>query len=260
MKTSLLTLFSFILVLSVSAQKKVTDREFDGLKGNVKSVTTDEKVSVSWSNRQDVFYDKNGSLIKRSSIFNQYPISRLIFREAGYLSHRNSKTFFVYSTICEKPLKNTRVQSNLPIEESVAKVPPDNCFHGEFAYDYTNGRVEIERRYAAKDKILYQLTTFKYDIEGRLVEENIKEVLGITKVIHKYDAKGNLVETTQSSKEYDNEGNSVENNKSYKTIHSDYKFDDYGNWIARKSTQYSIEAGKSSVLGVKEISRKITYF
>lgn len=248
MKTTLLIFLILTFFLAVPAQKKATDKEFEGLKGAVKSVLTEymevinprglapDKKRVKSS---EYFFDKGGRLTQIL-----YPDSngKLIFSVIdGFKTFKSSLI-----KIETKPKTTFNVGRSLieerPIEEPENLVPPDERFDFKYTYEFdSQGRVRIERQYENNGR-LFRKKEFKYDDKGRVIEENVNDTVALSKFIYKYDAKGNLIETFQDR---DIKGPGTDSET--RTVYSDYKVDSQGNWTQRKSTSYFEVNGEPKV-------------
>lgn len=210
MKTITTTFFILILCFSVSAQNKMTDREFEGFKGSVKSVSI-ETMPLSDSrlkNKRVVWekwsFDQDG---RKSEEYNPQAKSKVIFTVID--GHKTSKS------IAEKG------------ENS-------ESLNFRFVYEYdSQGRVKTEKRYLNNGKLTSQ-KTLKYRDDGQVKEEIADDPASTIKVSYKYDEKGNLIEKLEEQK---GKGEFGTDSKS-KSVYGEYKVDVQGNWTQRKSTLY----------------------
>jgi hypothetical protein len=237
------------LGLTVPAQKKASDREFEGLKGAVKSVLTEyvtvldssgaapDKKRVKYMEQS---FDKDGRLLQ--ILYPDYNHKVVYSVVDGF------KTF-ISSEIKKEPDKpkiGLRLGAPLvepsPIEEPEKLFPPDERYEQKYVYEYdAQGRVKTEREYLNNGK-LNELRTFKYDDKNRVVEENVNDTVALSKFIYKYDARGNLAETLTDR---DIKGPGTDSKS--RTVYSDYKIDAQGNWTQRKSTWHFEVNGQPKV-------------
>ncbi|MFZ1699260.1 MAG: hypothetical protein WBO10_00335 [Pyrinomonadaceae bacterium] len=211
----LTTLFFIgLFCLSVSAQTKMTDLEFDGYRGNVRTVSI-ETMPISGSgyvqlkNKRVVWekwsYDTYG---RKSEEYNPQARSRVTYR-----------------TIDGVKTSSLKVEKGEPS-------PPLNL---KFAYEYdSHGRVKAERIYLSDDKSP-SLKTFEYDENGRISKNIDNELDSTTSAVYKYDNTGNLIEKIEEQKGKGEFGSDSKR----RTVYSAYKVDVHGNWTERKSTMYS---------------------
>lgn len=259
MKTTLLTFLMLILCAVVPAQTKMTDREFEGLKGEVKSVRTEyanvEKSQGAPPNRErkldgENFYDKKGNLTQTL-----YPGTN---RKLIYTLIDGFKTY-KQSDIEKKPKPSDGVMLIMkgdgePIEEPEKLFPPDERYDTKYVYEYDpKGRIAVERVFGNNGK-LWSKRSFVYDDKGRVIEENLNDTGEITKFTFKYDDKGNLIERLD---ERTIKGR--EKNKDFKMVYSDYKLDSKGNWIERRQTWHLYTQGQPAIVETV-FYRTIVYF
>lgn len=237
MKQTLLIFFVMTLCLVVPAQKKVTDREIEGLKGAAKSVV-EEYLTVQDSNGKagdkkriksaEYFFDKDG---RQTQII--YLKNKLVYSVID-----GFKTFKSYEIIKRETnqgliLSGIPLNEQKPIEEPEKLVPPDERFDYKYTYEYDSlNRIKIERQYGNNGR-LYDKREFKYDGQGRVIEEIKNDRIANTKFIFKYDTKNNLIEQIEERVE-----NSDGRRSKRRFTYNDYKTDAQGNWTQRKQTLY----------------------
>lgn len=245
MKQKFLIIFMLLFCLSVSAQKKPTDREIEGLKGNVKTAFEDYNITkvssgpteinkrVKW---QEYYFDKDGMLTLLV-----YPSHNFKYIYSIIDGFKTFKDIKIKEETADK-MTFTRVldeEEEKPIEEPEKLVEPDERFTMKYTYEYdAQGKITTERHYGNNGE-LWRLTKYKYDEKGRVIEEIKKEKGSTTKYIYKYDEKGNLIE---NSEEYNRTNGYV---SKAKTVYSDYKLDANGNWVARKEIYSSKSSSKT---------------
>lgn len=250
----ILTLFLAVSGCStVSAQKKMTGRELDGLKGLVKSLITEVEplnpngVSLNQPRQKndEYYFDKEGKITEIA--FPELNRKMIFSVIEGFKTYKNTK-------INEEPESNTRVividQSKKPDNT----VSSDKRYNGKFTYEHdAQGRVKIEEHYFSDGK-LFQKTEYKYDDKGRIKEKIADNTSDLTTFTYKYDEKGNLIE---QSKDRNVKKYGVDRNT--KTIYSEYKIDSQGNWTQRTETSY-IKEKRESVIAKSIYYRTITYY
>lgn len=140
MKTILTTIFILTLFVVVYPQKKVTDREFENLKGTVKSVRTDYEEIVNFrgvvSERKRLvewedFFDKDGRLTQSlSPNFNSRRDYNVIegFKTYKYSPTQEKKVYRGFYSIV--------VPEGTPLEEPENLFPPDERYTEKFVYRY----------------------------------------------------------------------------------------------------------------------------
>lgn len=249
----ILTLFFVVSGCStVPAQKKMTDRELEGLKGSVKSVIIEIEnlnpngTSAGQARQKNIeyYFDKEGKVTEM--VFPELNGKWIFSIIDGFKTYKNTK-------INKEPESNAMVVVVNPPKKADNTVSPDERYNGKFIYKYdVQGRVKTEEHYFNDGK-LYQKTEFKYDDKGRLKEKIEDNTSGLTIYTHKYDEKGNLIEQLEDSNV---KKHGVDRDS--KTIYSEYKIDSQGNWTQRTETSYIKEKGESFI--AKSIYyRTITY-
>lgn len=240
--TFVLTFFFAALGCSnAPAQKRMIDRELEGLKGLVKSVITEveylnpkgESLNQPSEKQDEYYFDKEGNVTK--VVFPQLNAQEIFSVVDGFKTYRNEK-------INEEPKSNKRVVVINSEKKPDNTTPPDNRYNVKFTYEYdTQGRIKIEEQYFNDGK-LFQKTEFRYDEKGRLKEQIADNTSDITTYTFKYDEKGNLMEKLEDSKvkKYGSDRN-------IKTLYSDSKIDSKGNWTQRTETSYIKEKGESFI-------------
>ena len=191
MKQMLLIFFVMTFCLVVAGQKKMTDRETEGLKGAVKTVFNDFMVTYVASGPTELnkrikesqdYFDKDGTL------------TQIIYPS------RNSKIIYSiidgFKTFKSSPIKEDNKPKNMgltlgnneeePIEKPEKLSPPDERYTLKYVYEYdANGKIETEKHYGNNGK-LFRLTTYKYDKKGRVSEVTKKETGATGKYTYKY--------------------------------------------------------------------------
>lgn len=231
MRTILAACFVLFLFLSVSAQKKMTDREFDGFKGNVKTVSI-ETMPLS-----------DSRLKNKRVVWEKWSYGT----DGGKTEENNpqGKSKMIFS------IKNgAKTASSITSEGGSSET-----FNYKYLYEYdADGRVKTERIYFNNNKTP-SVKTFKYDARGRIIEKTSDDPSSSIKTLYKYNDKGELVEQSEDQKGKSEFGT---NSKS-RTVYTEYKFDAQGNWIQRKST-LRYESGGEATEYVSMDYQVFTYY
>lgn len=258
MKHLFLAILVLVLFSNLAAQKRLTDREADGLKGSVKSVVYEVRppepdksdAKQEPSNWGESYYDKDGNLTLTSfPAFNYQHTVRII----------DGARTYKFSEIVKKPkyegFYSYPVSPEKPIEEPEKLTPPDERYDTKEVYEYDEaGRIKTMRSIQNNGRLL-SISTYLYDAKGRKIQ--IIEVTrkGKGQTDFKYDEQGNETERHYKSS-WEIKGTVSET----KTVYSDYKFDAQGNWIARREViDYFESATKTFTSDVIEI-RTILYY
>jgi len=225
MKTIFTILIISLLFLSANAQKKLTDREFDGLKGKVKS--------VAWSATD--FETKDGKTIEKKSgvkYEEQYDENGNISMTLNYIIGDKN----IYSIIDgNKTFKSAGIDgfdgsgiSSAKAETDSSKIR-DERYLLMYKYKYDDKKRVTEQTLYSNTGELHSRRIYKYDEKGRITEKESYNTYNSDKI------------TSRSTMKYDNENNLIEENTNMfvnnrntsQKIYSNYKFDSQGNWIER---------------------------
>lgn len=224
MKNAILIIAIFILFANVYAQKKMSDREFANLKGQVKSVL----------NESSELEEVNGKFEPDS----RQKISEDIYDEQGNITQNiyiDGVSADIFSIV-----DGVKTQKSAAVENT-------NVQNTKYRYEYDEkGRIIEERKYDNRD-ILFFKSVYKYNEKGQLNEEIWYAKNKMTgDNFYTYNAQGNLTE------------------KKYQTLDTtyhfkDYKFDAQGNWIQRTQSTVSELDGKQYIQATI-FYRKIQYY
>lgn len=244
---------ALVSTITVFGQQKMSERELDGFKGKVKSVTTVRQVIESKNYRDNTlktlrdrveYYDEDGFPTKTIDYEHNYKDVYAIID--GDLTSK-------YSQLDKTQVRRlTIVGSETETKKEVK--PEDECFDIKFKYEFDGkGRI-VERKTYGNNGDLYRKIVYKYDKKGVLAEElryddgtRLNE-----QYFYKYDSDGNLIEAKQILHRPN------KNNISF-LKYSDYKLDSQGNWIERTVTSLKKSRGKELKVVIKN-SRNIEYF
>jgi len=253
MKNIFIAAVVLFLFAPVFAQTKMTDREFDNLKGKVKSVTIQEAEVVKKRDKEmeeprnimeERYYDKSGNIIKTlDNVTNDLNIYTFI---DGDKTYKKTKTKLPKFT----PPKTT---ISGRVNNSNEAKPTDERYTFKFKYKYdAQGRV-IEEKWYLNTGILWVKSIYEYDDKGRMIKESYydEEKLNSTQT-YKYDDKGIELESIHDLASIEGEYGLTVNS------YNDYQFDVQGNWVKRTETTTYKREGKVTA-SKTAYYRKITY-
>lgn len=240
MKIVAAAFYIFILIFTVSAQKQMTDREFDGFKGNVRSVSIETMPVSGPGNKRVVWeiwsYDQSG---RKLEVNNTQSRTRSVFSNIdGFKTFKSieGKNNYAGPSLSDSNDPNDKTK---PIELPEKLVKPDKRFDRRFAYEYdAQGRVSTEREYLNNNKLV-SLRRFTYDENGLVREESANDPIFITRISYKYAQNGNLIEKLEVKK--GKEHIEWATDSTIRVVYSNYKLDAQGNWTERKTALYSDE-------------------
>jgi hypothetical protein len=249
-----LTIITLIVILfcsfSLLAQPRQTDREFDGLKGSVKTILTERADAkqkgrkLIESNRRNVefvSYDAKGSRLARKAY---HWISGELFESDIYKVIDGDKV-----SVSEEVDSPDKIIAAAPVGTVVKPFDSRYDFKLKNKYD-ANGKV-IEEAWWRSDGDLWLRYTYKTD--GIEREELVFSAGGSMNQRYKFilDGKGNDIEMMA----YDTEKGSIEGKEKYEYL----AFDAKGNWTKRIEFQGDKES--KFVYKPREVKyRTITYF
>ena len=251
MKITFILAIISLLFVNVYSQKKTTDREFNGLQGNVKSVYIEDadleivkgkSITKNRTMQFDELYDESGNMTQ-SSMY--------------YMGDRDIFSFMDGEKISKSADFNSPTASKALIAAPAKKQskPLDTRYDKKYQYEYdTKGRIIEERKYS-NDGTLFLKSTYKYNDAGKPLEQILYSDEKVSEnYYYTYDSKGTLIELKFVPTGIDGDTNII--------IHrfKDYILDVQGNWIQRtQTTIYTDSEGRK-----KEIQsiyyRKIEYY
>ncbi len=241
-----------VLSLSIFAQKKISDRENDGLKNLVKSVSTEiadyefKSGKLKESKRrlkEAVTYDLNGNRLT----WKTYDYLTGTLFESGIYDRIDGETVIKYEEV-ENPNKIVQINS-APDAENLKKFDSRYDYKFKFKHD-TEGNISEESWYQSDGSLWLR---YVYNLKEKQKEELVYDADGTLnqKYVYNLDNKGNVVEMLA----YDTENNKLEGKEIYKYL----EFDAKGNWTKRITSEGD-EDNNFIVKPREVLYRKITYF
>jgi YD repeat-containing protein len=245
---------SATITATAYAQRPQTDRQNHRLKGPVKSVTVETRTLKKQGERyveerrvriDRVTYDAEGNLVEEESYGED---GRLISKAAyRYIGGEKIAEGQILTVVIISPSIAARTGGDAPpARPPVPRPHVMQPYTSKYKYKYdAEGNVKemtVEERGRVRQRVVYD---FKGDRkETRWYEGGHL----INREVDKFDARGNLVETTR----FETETGAVD----YKYSYSAYEFDARGNWVKRLKTWSA--AGEPEERDVEY--RTITYF
>ncbi|MEZ5424305.1 MAG: hypothetical protein R2682_14590 [Pyrinomonadaceae bacterium] len=231
-----------VVVLSqigVQGQAKMSDKDMNGVKGPVRSMreeyqtvrvleTKGKKPDYSRKTFQEVDFDESG----RITTIRYTSGSVLVFDIVD-----GFKAFHSIEKDTEKAkppsVKTMRGQAE-PLDKEEKLTPPDPRYQIRYVYEYDkNGRIKTEKEYGNTGE-LFRTRSFEYDDNGNVSKMREETSGAIEKHKYKYDKNGLLVEDL-SERNIKGPGS----DSTDRSVYSDYKVDDHGNWVERRKTYHS---------------------
>jgi hypothetical protein len=245
----LLTLFIF--ATSGFAQKRFSEREADGLKSNVKVVSTESArlkgESEKWveETRQMesvVTYDNDGNRVKQDL----YDYRGNLFQLSTYLVIDGDRA------VKQEMKRYDYDPPPVALGSKADSKPRDPRFSYKFKYKYDDKGRRTEQAWYSNDGSLWLRYVSVYDEKGNEIEW------------FRYSADGSL--NGRSTATYDSNGNETEktwfraDGSLSEKWEYDYELDAKKNWIKRSSKKWVTRGGKSFFEPYKNTYRQITYF
>lgn len=250
----IIELFVVIAVLCgcTFAQKRMTDAQFEGLKGRVKTVRTFDS-NIETRNGKPVQtprklqfseeYDESGNMTQSAA----YTIGRRrLFKLIDGKKTSKSEDFDVPGRSVFKVIGTLGTNKE--------HAPPDVRFDTRYEYEFDgHGRITEEKRYG-NDGSLHSRWTYRYSPAGLLIEQLTHEGGSITdREVTVFDNAGTVIK--RSFIPTDSRSGESETTHLFR----DYKLDTHGNWIQRtQTTIYFTNGVKKQFDSVSY--REITYF
>jgi hypothetical protein len=245
-------IFVLSFTLSILGQQKMSEKELDGLKGKVKSVTTVRDIieSKNYANntlkklRDKVeLYDENGA--PTESVDNEYNYKYVYTFVDGNLTSK------MFQIVKKETLKLATSDSEIRSKE---KKTEDERYDLKYKYKFDDKKRIIEQNVISNTNELFNRIVYKYNEKGLLVEE-LRYSNGTVlndQYFYKYDANDNLIEMKKVL-------HRPEKNIISIAKYSNYKIDSQGNWIERTETDIGEFRGKELKKVIKYF-RKIEYY
>jgi hypothetical protein len=252
MKTTLTLLLVLFIGLNGIAQKKATDRELDGLEGEVKYLSNEySEKNGAKRTESEYFYDKDGKLTEILYTASNFKYVYSVID--GFKTFKNVKIKKVNEP--ENVLRTAPIEEPKPIEKPEKLTAPDERFDFKYVYEYDSlNRIATERHFLNNNK-LFRLTKYEYDDKERVRIEKVNDSVALTKFEYKYDKDGNLIKKLEDR---DIKGAGFDSKN--RTVYSDYKFDIQKNWTQRKSTRYYVTYGGKPEVMENYHYRTIKYY
>lgn len=243
-------LFAAMLVLTFSqaAQNKMSDREWDFLKGKVQKVVTEHAVLKNQS---------GGWVEEKRQLYNvvTYDAEGMRVRNENYYEGRLTETSDYGFIDGQRVVKVTTV--SLPfnggsaVQPSKGNKPADPRYTYKFVYKYEQDGRRTEEDWYRNNGSLFQRLVTVYDDKSRKVEltHNLADGQISFRDLMAFDDKGNVTEETWLRP------GMAEMRWSYS-----YEFDASGNWIKRTRMKLVKKEGKEFMEPYDIYYRTLTYF
>jgi len=225
-----------------------SDAEDEGLKGGVKTVSTEsEDLSGTWSAQgrkpsSMEYYNEQGNLTKRESYdYKGNPSDITVY---GYLDgERVSLTKSIQREYNPPPMMAASAPG-----EAKPKYDPRYSYKFKFKYDESGRLVEKALYMSSGEPWLRYVSNYKGNQKWKLVYSANGSLN--QKYLYTLDDKGNEIEEVI----YEIKDDSVRSRYSYS-----YAFDAKGNWTKRVSSKWGIKDGKEGYQPYSVYYRTITY-
>ena len=225
-----------ILVLGTTsfAQTRQSDRDFAGLKGNVKSVLierTDAELKagkIVESNRrkhESSIFQADGSLLTRTHFH----------WETGEVFETNTYLRVDGDKVVKNEMGPGAITATITEAPSPGAKPFDSRYDFKFKYKYDESGRIVEEAWWHSNGELWMRYTYQYSPGERLELVYDKDGALNQKYSYKLDAKGNDVEMSS----YDTNSGDIEGKEKYTYV----KFDPQGNWTKRIEYEADNETG-----------------
>jgi hypothetical protein len=255
MKTYLAVLIVIMFfAATTSAQKRMSDRDADGLKGKVQKIVTGSaklsKEAGGWIEAKPqmksvIVYDAEGNRVKSEN----YDYMGNLFQINEYSFVDGDK---VVKTETIRHEYDPPAIMTVPAPKKENAKPADPGYTYKFKYKYDAKGNRTEEAWYHNDGSLWLRYVSVYDARGNEVEwfRYTREGKMNGRSVSSYDAGGNEIEKTWFRPD-----GSLSEKWNYT-----YEFDSQGNWIKRKSMKWTAKDGKSNFEPYDVTSRTITYF
>ncbi len=255
----------------VCAQQRQTDRDFQGLKGPVKSVSVEKAMLKEQAGRQveepqrlmdeGATYDAEGNLVNDESYDEDGTLFvKKVYSQSGAV--RVVDTYARYPTIHLPPNPSTGAPAltiGPPRQPKGSRSAPNlsEMEHkvDKYKYKYDDkgniSELTMERGGVVRRRVVYSLKAGGKEVlsyvDGKKLDYRRVETL---------DARGNVVESTATDVRDDDDGGDYIEKYSYTA----YEFDARGNWVKRVKSAWESEEGKPRYVPLQVEYRTIVYF
>ncbi len=251
----------------LQAASRKTDREHEGLKGQVKEIRVETAKLSNKSGkleegkrtlRQIMTYDESGNWTEEYSN-SVAPYRRYTYDSQGNRFEKRSRwrisqppTSHDFKNQISNPIDRDSSDFQLP-DRSLDQIAESGLFHISkilFKHDERGNRIE-ESRYVSQFELLGK-TVFTYDEKGNRTEAKryTPRNLLYDRFVYTYDNDGNVIELSRYGR-----NSSISSKESYS-----YEFDSTGNWIKRIASIWVTKDGKSFFEPSVVTYRKIAYY
>ncbi len=249
MKIFFTALVLVLLITSSIFAQNQTDRDADGLKGNVKLVVEYETeyvfIEKKWNEKEQLIsreteYDQAGNYL--TDIFYN---DGIVFQKRFYSFFQGERivkeeTFYTKNTISAATSSNTK-----------EKKAEEKKYSAKYTYKFDDkGRRIEEKRFSSDGSLFSTEKTIYKDKEIEQTRYNPDGTFNF-KAITKFDDKGNEIE-------YIGESAYIAGASTFRYFYE--SFDAKGNWTKRITKILKTKSGKSSFEPYMIYNRKITYF
>lgn len=240
-------LLSLLLPCSAIAQKKQTDREHDGLIGQVRAINIEEgyfsRKTGNWTESRihtlNIIYNPEGQMMEQHFYNDKCVWAKKVY-SYDVIGNR-SETIYWGEAIDRQPAQASGAND-------ARNLAAPRIFNHVFKYGADGNRSEVSEYNS--DGALRRRTVFAYDNKGRINEIiEYGDKLIRSKCLNNYDEKGQVKEKLC----YDSTG-TLHTKTSYT-----YEFDSIGNWIKRVASSWNVTDGKQSEESRRATYRTITY-
>lgn len=239
-KIAILSLLLTVLAAPAVISRHKSDSEVHGLKGRVRSVTSEsaELTDINGALKEGERrlgsvdqYDTAGALVSVENYSNGKLYARITYFDLDGQRASKSESF-----------DRTEVRGGGPGHRGA----PDPRYSLKFKYKYDSAGNRIREDFITAWGDVSSYVVTKYDANNRRIERTAYTADGqwLNKTYYSYDQKGNLTEETLG--------------KVGARSYSGYEFDSVGNWVSRRYKYAWSSDNTSTRQGVEY--RKIVYF
>jgi len=236
----LFLILSVIFATPVVGQKQASEREAEGLRGNVKSVVTEASFKSARGKSARVLMSKltftaDGNLNTRED-----------YGPSGDLLNSSSYSFLEGERVVKM---ETIYPPNMIVLGDPTKIKrsSDPRYTYKIHYKFDSQGRRTEATWLRSDDSTYLKYVFSYNGNRREEIVNFDKGLTLEKKVSILDQRGNVLEVLHRDPS--------DNSLHYKETYSYLKFDPHGNWIERVESQTGGSKPVNSII----VSRTITY-